>query len=90
VKVTLSIDREVVERIRERAVGKRGNLRTLSEEVEDVLRDSLATEQVLEGLKAMCCGRQDHLVTFEDVDAADFPGAANSNQILRQMRRRGA
>ena len=89
-KVTLSIDGQVLAKIRERAVRRRGNLRSLSAEVEEVLRDSLANDQVLEGLKALCCGRDDHFVTFDDVDAVDFPGAPSAEQVLRDMRRHRA
>jgi len=86
-KVTLSIDARVLAKVRERAVRKRGTLRGLSEEIEEVLRDSLANDQVIEGLKALCCGRDDHFVTFDDVDAVDFPGSPPAEEVLRQMRR---
>jgi hypothetical protein len=89
-KVTLSIDGRVLGKIRERAVRKRGKLRSLSEEIEEILRDSLANDQVLEGLKALCCGRDDHFVTFDEVDAAVFPGAPPAEEILRNMRRHRA
>jgi len=39
-KVTLSIDDRVLAKVRERSVRRRGKLRGLSEEVEEVLRDS--------------------------------------------------
>lgn len=89
-KVTLSIDAHVLEKVRERAVRRRKTLRGLSEEVEEVLRDSLAVEEVLEGLKGLCCGRDDHFLTFDDVDAADFPGTPPAEEVLRGMRRRHA
>jgi len=87
-KVTLSIDGEVLQEIRERAVRKRGKLRSLSEEVESILRDSLANRQVLEGLKAICCGRDDHFVTFDEVKAEEFPGTPSAEAIIREMRRK--
>ena len=86
-KVTLSIDARVLAKVRERAVRKRGTLRGLSEEIEEVLRDSLANDQVIEGLKALCCGRDDHFVAFDDVDAVDFSGSPPAEEVLRQMRR---
>jgi len=89
-KVTLSIDGQLLAKVRERAVRKRGKLRSLSEEIEEVLRDSLANEQVLEGLKVLCCGRDDHFVTFDTVDAVDFSGAPPAEDILRAMRRHRA
>ena len=89
-KVTLSIDGQILAKVRERAVRRRGKLRGLSEEIEEVLRDSLANDQVLEGLKALCCGRDDHFVAFDDVDAVDFSGAPPAEQVLRDMRRHRA
>lgn len=89
-KVTLSIDAQVLGKVRERAVRRRKTLRGLSEEVEEVLRDSLAAEEALEGLKALCCGRDDHFVSFDDVDAVDFPGTPPAEDVLRGMRRRRA
>ena len=89
-KVTLSIDDGVLAKVRERSVRRRGKLRGLSEEVEEVLRDSLANDQVVEGLKAICCGRDDHFVSFDEVDAVDFPGAPPAEQVLREMRRHRA
>lgn len=89
-KVTLSIDDRILAKVRERAVRKRAKLRALSEEIEDVLRDSLATDEALEGLKALCCGRDDHFTTFEEVDAIEFPGAPPAEKVLRRMRRHRA
>jgi hypothetical protein len=90
VKVTLSIDDLVLAKVRDRAIRKRGKLRGLSDEIEEVLRDSLANEQVLEGLKALCCGRDDHFLAFDDVDAVDFPGSPPAEAVLREMRRHRA
>lgn len=87
-KVTLSIDDEVLQEIRERAVKKRGKLRSLSEEVEEILRDSLANRQTLESLKVLCCGRDDHFVTFNEVKAEAFPGTPPAEEIVREMRRK--
>jgi hypothetical protein len=89
-KVTLSIDGRILAKVRERAVRNRGKLRSLSEEIEDLLRDSLANEQVLEGLKGLCCGRDDHFVTFDAVDAVDFSGTPAAEEVLREMRRHRA
>lgn len=89
-KVTLSIDGQVLAKVRERAVRKRGTLRGLSEEIEEILRDSLANDQVLEGLKGLCCGRDNHFVTFDEVDAVDFAGAPPAEEILRKMRQHRA
>jgi len=87
-KVTLSIDDELLQKYREQAVRKRGKMRSLSEEVEEVLRDRLANRQVLDGLKAVCCGRDDHFVTFDEVVAERFPGTPPAEEIIREMRRR--
>lgn len=86
-KVTLSIDEHVLAKVRERAVRKRGKLRGLSEEVEDVLRDSLSMDQALEGLKDLCCGRDDHFATYGDIKAEAFPGTPPAHEVLHQMRR---
>jgi len=87
-KVTLSLDDEVLRRTREQAVRRRGSMRSLSQEVEDALRARLANEEVLEGLKAICCGRDDHFVTFDEVVAEEFPGTPPAEEIIRHMRRR--
>lgn len=89
-KVTLSIDEGVLRKVRERAVRRRGNLRALSGEVEEILRDSLANEQVLEGLKAVCCGRDDHFLMFDEVEAVDFPGTPPAERVLKDMRKHRA
>ncbi len=89
-KVTLSLDEKLLAKLRERAVKKRGKLRSLSEEVGEILEDSLANEQVLEGLKELCCGRDDHYVTFDEVKAISLPSTPSSLEILKDMRKHRA
>jgi hypothetical protein len=87
-KVTLSIDGSLLARVRERAVRKRGKLRSLSEEVEEALRDSFANEQLELALRELCCGRDDHIEVFSQVEAIDFGPGPSAQEIIREMRRR--
>jgi AmiR/NasT family two-component response regulator len=89
-KVTLSIDDQVLQKYLERAVRKSGRMRSLSQEVEEILRGRLANEQVLEGLKALCCGRDAHFATFDEIEAIEFRGTPPAEEVLRSMRRHRA
>lgn len=86
-KVTLSIDDALLQKYREQAVRRRGKMRSLSEEVEAILRDRLANQEVLEGLKALCCGRDDHFATFDEIEAIEFAGSPPAAAVLKEMRR---